>query len=215
MKPSTPSPRKVRDQHSDLIRESILSAARRLFLQRGYSGTGMRDLAEEAGVAVQTIYSTFGAKSRVLLALLEAVAKDDEASRARQAIATANDPDDLAAAIARMHRYFFEHYGDIMRIVRVGAATDTDVSAAHEEGVRMRRRGLQMACRRLIDIGVLSQRDLDYVALHVEALVLPEVYDLASEQGWSPDQYEKWLGDCLMGLFRQERGSLSAGPPEP
>lgn len=203
-----PAPRKVRDQHSELIRESILSAARRLFLERGYARTGMRDLAEEAGVAVQTIYSTFGAKSRVLLALVKTVAEGGEVSRERQAIATANDADDLTAAIARIHRYFFEHYGDIMRILRVGAATDTEVAAAYEEGVRMRRRGLQMACRRLIDIGALSKRDLDYVALHVEALVLPEVYDLASEQGWSPDQYEKWLGESLGGLFQQKSGAL-------
>lgn len=50
-------------------KERILEAAIRLFARRGYAGTGMRELANEAGVNLAMINYYFGSK----LGLLEAV----------------------------------------------------------------------------------------------------------------------------------------------
>ena len=49
----------------------IRDAAERLFMSRGYSMTTMEDLAEEADVAVGSIYAHFGNKEGVYGALLE------------------------------------------------------------------------------------------------------------------------------------------------
>ena len=50
---------------------SIRDAAERLFLSRGYSATTMEDLAEEADVAVGSIYAHFASKEGVYSALIE------------------------------------------------------------------------------------------------------------------------------------------------
>ncbi|MGA7705234.1 MAG: TetR/AcrR family transcriptional regulator [Solirubrobacteraceae bacterium] len=50
---------------------AIRDAAERLFLSRGYSATTMEDLAEEADVAVGSIYAHFASKEGVYSALVE------------------------------------------------------------------------------------------------------------------------------------------------
>jgi TetR/AcrR family transcriptional regulator len=50
---------------------AIRDAAERLFIGRGYSVTTMEDLAEEADVAVGSIYAHFGSKEGVYGALIE------------------------------------------------------------------------------------------------------------------------------------------------
>ncbi len=52
-------------------REKILAAAARLFAVRGYAGTGVRDLAREAGVALSMVNYHFGSKSGVVCELLD------------------------------------------------------------------------------------------------------------------------------------------------
>lgn len=50
---------------------AIRDAAERLFISRGYSATTMEDLAEEADVAVGSIYAHFASKEGVYSALIE------------------------------------------------------------------------------------------------------------------------------------------------
>jgi TetR/AcrR family transcriptional regulator len=50
---------------------AIRDAAERLFIGRGYSATTMEDLAEEADVAVGSIYAHFGSKEGVYGALID------------------------------------------------------------------------------------------------------------------------------------------------
>ena len=52
-------------------RQTILAAATRLFLERGYLATTMTDIAVEAGVALDTIYALAGRKPRLFRLLIE------------------------------------------------------------------------------------------------------------------------------------------------
>jgi AcrR family transcriptional regulator len=52
-------------------REAVLTAAHRVFLDKGYAGATLDAIAEEAGFSTGVIYSQFGSKADLLLALLE------------------------------------------------------------------------------------------------------------------------------------------------
>ena len=54
---------------TDSKREEIIEAAARLFMQRGYEATSVRDLARAAGVSQATLYYYIGSKPQVLVAL--------------------------------------------------------------------------------------------------------------------------------------------------
>ncbi len=60
-------------------RSRILDAARRLFADRGYAGTSMRDLAEELGMTKAALYYHFPGKAQILLALVEPLLDELEA----------------------------------------------------------------------------------------------------------------------------------------
>lgn len=49
----------------ELTRESILEGAYQLFLRQGYHGTSMRQIAEEAGIALGGIYNHFSGKEEI------------------------------------------------------------------------------------------------------------------------------------------------------
>ncbi len=51
--------------------EKILAAARRLFVQQGYTATSMRQVAESAGIGKATIYHHFPDKQSIVMALLQ------------------------------------------------------------------------------------------------------------------------------------------------
>jgi hypothetical protein len=50
-------------------------------------------------------------------------------------------------------------------------------------------------------MGALKEHDRDAVAAHVEALVLPETFELAKAREWSPDRYEEWLRESLQTVL--------------
>ena len=57
----------------------VLEAAARLFAERGWSGTSVRDVAREAGVSVETVYASVGSKTKLLTRAIEVgVVGDDE-----------------------------------------------------------------------------------------------------------------------------------------
>lgn len=57
-----------RAQHKRATRAALEDAARRLFAERGYQGTTVRDIAEAAGVTERTFFRYFGAKEELVLA---------------------------------------------------------------------------------------------------------------------------------------------------
>jgi len=52
-------------------REAVLAAARRVFLDRGYAGSTLDSIAEEAGFSKGVMYSQFESKADVFLILLD------------------------------------------------------------------------------------------------------------------------------------------------
>ena len=65
-------------EQAKATRRAILEA-QRLFVANGYGATSIRAIAEEAGVAVQTVYAVFGNKRQLVIELVEnAVTGDDD-----------------------------------------------------------------------------------------------------------------------------------------
>lgn len=61
--------------HSELVdsREAILAAAHRLFVERGYRGISMREIADEVGMTKAALYYHFRDKEGLFMAILAGV----------------------------------------------------------------------------------------------------------------------------------------------
>jgi AcrR family transcriptional regulator len=87
-------------------RRLILETALRLFAERGYSGTSIRDIAAACGLQGPTIYSHYPSKEHVLAELVR-IAHDEHLRRVRAALLESQpDPREQIRAYVRGHVSF-------------------------------------------------------------------------------------------------------------
>jgi len=81
--------RLTRAQRSAQTRDELLEAAQRRFFDAGYHATTLDDVADDAGYTKGAVYSTFGSKAGLFLALFDDIV--DQRLAAMQAIIDAGD----------------------------------------------------------------------------------------------------------------------------
>ncbi|GAA2344334.1 TetR/AcrR family transcriptional regulator [Streptomyces violaceusniger] len=186
---------RLRDRREALTLRAILDAARGLFAERGYARTPIRLIAQEAGVAPQTIYAHFGSKAGVLTGLVDLL--DDEAGIPDLMTASEGmtDSGELLGMLAKASRQVRERCGDIVTILASGAAVDPDIAATQNEAGRRHRLGVEMIIDRIRTSGhAIDPRAADIAV----ALLSAGVHDsLVADAGWSYDDYEAWLKHTL------------------
>jgi AcrR family transcriptional regulator len=185
-------------------RAAVTRVAVRLFAEQGYAATAVRPIAEQAGVAVQTLYSTFGSKQGLLLALVDTVREQAESQVLGERMEHTDDPLELVRLAARIRRQILERCGDIVATFREGAAGDPEVAAAYDEGQRRTREGVGRLCSRLQAVGALRpglshKHAVDQVAAMFSAEIYEEL--TGHRSGWSPDEYERWLSERLSEIL--------------
>src|SRR5215211_3526933 len=121
------SPR--RRQQAAATRQGILEAAERLFEAWGYPATTMEQVADEAGVALKTVYVAFATKSGLLRALWDLRLKgDQEAGVAERPwypeVVEEPDPRRQLRRNARNARMVKERIAGVLKILRSAAPVD-------------------------------------------------------------------------------------------
>jgi TetR/AcrR family transcriptional regulator, regulator of autoinduction and epiphytic fitness len=180
-------------------RRLIVDAARGLFLERGYAATTMDAIAKEAGVAVSTVYAVYKNKRTILRAIREAW---HEQTRAREINAGASrqpDPERRLEMVAHATRRQWETGGSVLAVYQGAAAADREAAAELEEALRGRRAALDRVVEGMEET-LRPDLGVDRAAAILRALCRAEVYrELMDESGWTPDEYEAWLGETLKG----------------
>ena len=187
----------------------IIEAARRLFMERGYTGTTIEQIAQEAGVAVETLYATFGSKRAVLSRLVGvSVVGDDEPvplleRQGPQAVRREPDQRRQVGIFAHDMREIMARMGPIFGIMRTAAETEPDIAELLRGILQNRLQGITQFARWVVANGPL--RDglaVEDAAETTWALTSAEVHHLLTvDRGWSHDRYEAWLRDILTRLL--------------
>lgn len=188
----------------DTARETqrrILDAARGLFVARGYAATTITAIAQEAGVAVETVYALYRNKRTVLARVVDiAVVGDDGPlpllDRAGpQAVLREVDRQRQIALFAQGIREIMGRVGALFWVMRVAAATEPEITTLLHDLLEQRRQGMAFFVAALLHTGPLrSGLDAERAADSVWALTSPEVYRLLTvERGWTDEAYEAWL----------------------
>ena len=116
---------------------SIVTAATRLFAERGYDGTTVQAIAEAAGVSAGTVYNYFGTKAAVLAAVVGAdVVAAFTAARDTLEVA-GRDPADVVLSLLEPFTERMLSHGRVQLREVFRAAYDEDARAAFEELVSM------------------------------------------------------------------------------
>lgn len=188
-------------------RAKILTAARELFVRTGYASTTIKQIASDAGVAVQTVYFVFGNKRSILAALLDvSVAGDDlpVPTLERQWVADAIHASDPAEHL-RIHvhaaRDISERVADLLLVVRAGADADPDVARLWQTNVDQRVTVLRVLMTSLAD--KVPGMDVETCVDVGLALLSPETYTLlVIDRKWTPEKYESWVTEGIAAAAR-------------
>jgi AcrR family transcriptional regulator len=194
-------------------RRAIVDAARELFMEIGYPATTLAAVASRAGVSVQTVYFQFGNKRTVLKEVVgQAVAGDDDPRPLNQrewVQQILEEPDPRAKL--RLHAHAVAHIMQraepVIRMLRSAAVVDADAAAESSKGDQQRLAGMRELADHLHDNGQLRPGlSPAEAAERVAVLINPENYRLTvAEHGWSPEQYETWLGELLIASLLPDR----------
>ena len=193
----------LRERRAQLTRDEILRAARRLFAERGYARTSVRDIAKAAGVSAQTVYDSVGSKQALVARLNDLIDQEANVPAIARAAAESGDPAAIAATPARVTRSILENCGDILHALVTGAAAEPELAAALEEGHRRHMAGAASMVGLLAELGALAPsvdraeaaETLAALADFRFALVLRESY------GWSLDRIEDWIAASSRALL--------------
>lgn len=190
-------PVSLREERAAVTRGRITDAARRLFRSHGYGATTLTDVAREAGVAVQTIYAVYRSKPGILRALRESVRQQPDAEALFDEAVHEGDEDRKLDLFASSIRQRWEHGADVVAIHRDAATADRAVRAEVDKILTIRRSGLRRLAQSLHGLPV-ADVEVERATAILDALTLPEVYlELVDVHGWTPDEYEAWLGRSL------------------
>ncbi|MGZ4693358.1 MAG: helix-turn-helix domain-containing protein [Acidimicrobiales bacterium] len=188
----------LRAKRAEETKATLLTTATELFTTRGWANTGMRDVAREAGVAVETLYSHYSSKRKLFDAVVDrAVVGDDEP------VAVAGRPDFLAmgrgrradriAAAASLVAAIHGRTGPFAKLLREAATTDREIAEVLR-ATRGRQRDDVQAGFELI----VGRPPTDDERDGAWAILSPEIYLLlVEESGWTLDRYERWTADTL------------------
>jgi AcrR family transcriptional regulator len=190
-----------RRERADQTRARMIEAAYRLFMRDGYDATTMQAVAEEAGVAVQTVYFTFRTKAGLLREVdTRAIPGGDQGLDWSQRIYRQLAEERTATRLIAM--WVTATAAVLKRITgfvaQVGAGLDMDAASVERRNLE-RDHWFQRLIERLDMLGALKPDLTASRALDVaRALVRIEAYqEMLQRWGWTEQEWIDWA-TCVL-----------------
>lgn len=193
-----------RQAQAEATRRLILAAARTLFTDRGYTASTIEAVAGEAGVAVQTVYASFGTKRDLLFALLDQMASEADVSAFQQRLnAATGDPRLQLREGVAFNTRLYSGGADLIELARTVAGVEADLGAMWREGEARRYRAESALVAQWNKTGALAPGLTESAARDIFwAFSGPDLFRLlVIERRWSRTRYQEWLSTTLEGLL--------------
>lgn len=181
----------------------VVEAARRLFLTRGYVATTMAEIAQEAGVALQSVYTAGRSKADLLHLVADlAVAGDDQEIMLLErpgfaAIASESSAEQQVHMIADLIVATLERLAPVWVAYREAAAVDA-TAAANLVAAHRRRNETFAGMIRMLPEDRLRRSSEDSTDTAWAIGSIDVFLLLRSIRGWDVTQYAEWLRRTLV-----------------
>jgi AcrR family transcriptional regulator len=195
-------------EQAQATRDKIVGAATDLFLRDGFLSTTMAMIAQGAGVAVQTLYLSFGSKTAILQAAFDQALRGhpDEADLLEQDWfnKVLADPDGVAAL-----RLFCTSSAEVVgraaplfKVMRAASA-DPEVGEMLAHNLKLRHDGFRMVTEAITSRpGLRDDLSVDDAHGILFALVSEDTYLLlVTEHGWTPQHWTSWVTESCTAQF--------------
>jgi AcrR family transcriptional regulator len=186
-------------------RRRIIDSAAALFIDNGYSATTLEQIADRAGVAVQTVYFHFGNKRTVLKEAVDVAAVGDDRPVPllerpwMDQVREEPDPHRVIMLWTGTGRAILERVGPIMGVVRDAAVIDPGMAAQWAANEEQRLTAYRTLAQLLDDRGALKPglsvgeaTDIIFGLLSIELYLL-----LTTQRSWTAEQWQRWVAGML------------------
>lgn len=194
-----------RQAQAAATRREIEEAARALFLERGYAGTSLADVAKVADVSLPTVKLVFGTKAGLLLAVWDRAVKGGADPRPVadqpwfEELLASPHPGDHLELQARASAQVKGRIAALVEVIRAAAPSDPEIA------VLWSRMQEEFYANQRATIRVLRQKtplrhglDEEQATDILWTLNSTAVYQLlVGERGWTSEQYQGWLAATL------------------
>jgi len=214
-----PEPRKrryasrLRQEHAEATRERIIAAATELMVSQGYANTTMANVAERAGVAVQTLYTSCPGGKPGLAKMVYDTALAGDLLRIPQggrrgALAILEEPDisGKLALYAAMATSIHQRVRPVHHVLRAAAAASSVNQGLHAvvyDIEQERLTGSRGPAQHLQSLGALrAGLTAERAAEQIYALTSIEIFErLIDVCGWTVADYQDWLARLLVSAL--------------
>jgi AcrR family transcriptional regulator len=184
----------------DATRSRLLAAALDSFADRGFHGTGTRDIAQRAGMSPAAVYTHYRSKEDLLFALSSAghrhVLEVVEAAAALHA----TPPDQLREVVEQFAAWHARFHTNA-RVVQYEMAA---LSPEHKVEIAALRRAVEARAREVIGTGItrgdFTVRTPNTAALAVLSLGIDVARWYRENGTWTPDGIGKEYGELALRL---------------
>jgi AcrR family transcriptional regulator len=212
------SPR--REQQAAATRVAILHAAQRLFEANGYAATTMGEIASEADVSLKTVYLVFETKAGLLRAVWDLALKGDtdDAPVATRPwyldVLEEPNPERKLRRLAEASCMVKRRIGALLGVIRDAAPSDDEIGdlwSLIQSDFYANQRAivttLDQAAALAAQLDVARATDILWTLNHPDVWLL-----LVGQRGWTPQQFEIWLGDTAIDQLLRSRRTRPSRP---
>jgi AcrR family transcriptional regulator len=197
---------------ADQNRDAVVQSARAQFLDRGYTATTMAAIAEDAGVALDTVYALVGAKPALFRLLIELaisgqrmpVPADDR--EYVQSIHSEHDPLTKIRIYAHAVTEIQSRLAPLFRVLQEAARSEPDLAALWTEIANRRATNMRRFVADVVgndhtrtlpgDLTLDEAADLVWATNGSEFFLL-----LVDERGWPLERFERRLVEIWTNLL--------------
>lgn len=203
VKTSRPYSSAVREEQARRTRVRIVQAADDLFREKGFSKATMKEIAERAGVARDTVHAVFGNKAALIPAMVdlrlipdESVANVAEGPEG-QAVMNETDPVRQLELFAEFITTLNVVLRPVFTVMRSAAPSEPAVARTLDLLERNRMGNMQRYAGWFAARGPLRVSEQDAADI-LFAITSPDVGHLLCEElGWSRERHAAWIASLL------------------
>lgn len=158
-----------------LTRKHILDSSLRLFSEKGFTRTSVRDIAQAAGITDAAIYYHFNSKRDLFEALIEerGFTQALEGLERADVPATGLGPREAVVGLATGALEFIYTNKDVMKVLMIEAMAEDEVAAEEYRALRSRwEGGLARVLRQYAEQGLLRTEAVDELATQIAVTVI-------------------------------------------
>jgi len=196
-----------RNAQAAQTKKRVLEAAKNLFELEGFECATIEKIAQVANVAIPTVYSLFRSKRGILRALMDEVFPKDQFEALVEKSKEATSPEERLLYSAKIARQIYDAERAQMEVLRGAAVLSPEFKELEKE------REMRRYERQEVTINAMAKEDSLAKGISVDkardilwTFTGRDIYRmLVIEQGWMPEEYEKWLAELLANILIARR----------